>query len=236
MRALGMIETMGLIPSIEALDAMLKAANVETLEKTNVRGGIVTVLVTGDVSAVKAAVDAGAAAVQRVSQGSLLSQHVIPRPDSQTDLLFQNHKKMVSEIEVTDETEIPQEEETLEAIEEETPNESPIEIEEETQDETTIEIDAKSPDEDIENKEADEAEAESEEVTVLNTRAELELYLKEQGIEKLMQVINRMRASELKALAKEYEDGELQEDKTARATKAELVNRLFDFYSNIDNK
>lgn len=129
MRALGMIETMGLIPSIEALDAMLKAANVETLEKTNVRGGIVTVLVTGDVSAVKAAVDAGAAAVQRVSQGSLLSQHVIPRPDSQTDLLFQNHKKMVSEIEVTDETEIPQEEETLEAIEEETPNESPIEIE-----------------------------------------------------------------------------------------------------------
>ena len=72
MEALGMIETYGLVPSIEAADAMLKAAEVKLLERTFVKGGLVTVTVTGDVAAVKASVDAGAAAA--------VTQHVIPRP------------------------------------------------------------------------------------------------------------------------------------------------------------
>ena len=79
--ALGMIETKGLIGSIEAADAMVKAANVTLVGKERVGGGIVTVLVRGDVGAVKAATDAGAAAAQRV--GELLSVHVIPRPHSE---------------------------------------------------------------------------------------------------------------------------------------------------------
>lgn len=78
MNALGMIETKGLVGSIEAADAMLKAANVELACKTHVGGGLVTVMVRGDVGAVKAAVDAGAAAAERV--GELVSVHVIPRP------------------------------------------------------------------------------------------------------------------------------------------------------------
>lgn len=76
--ALGMIETRGLIPAIEAADQMLKAANVTLSGKEHVTGGLVSVMVRGDVGAVKAAVDAGAAAAQRV--GELLSVHVIPRP------------------------------------------------------------------------------------------------------------------------------------------------------------
>ena len=76
--ALGMIETKGLVGSIEAADAMVKAANVRLAGKTLVGGGLVTVMVTGDVGAVKAATDAGAAAAQRV--GELISVHVIPRP------------------------------------------------------------------------------------------------------------------------------------------------------------
>ena len=76
--ALGMIETKGLIGSIEAADAMVKAANVELIGKERVGGGLVTVMVRGDVGAVKAATDAGAAAAQRV--GELISVHVIPRP------------------------------------------------------------------------------------------------------------------------------------------------------------
>ena len=81
--ALGMIETKGLIGSIEAADAMLKAANVSLVGKELVGGGIVTVMVRGDVGAVKAATDAGAAAAQRV--GELLSVHVIPRPHSEVE-------------------------------------------------------------------------------------------------------------------------------------------------------
>ena len=78
MEALGMIETYGLVPSIEAADAMLKAAEVKLLERTFVKGGLVTVTVTGDVAAVKASVDAGAAA--GLGERCLVTQHVIPRP------------------------------------------------------------------------------------------------------------------------------------------------------------
>ena len=84
--ALGMIETKGLIGSIEAADAMVKAANVTLVGKERVGGGIVTVLVRGDVGAVKAATDAGAAAAQRV--GELLSVHVIPRPHSEVERIL----------------------------------------------------------------------------------------------------------------------------------------------------
>ncbi|WP_256760878.1 BMC domain-containing protein [Cohnella sp. WQ 127256] len=78
--ALGMIETKGLVGAIEAADAMVKAANVKLIGKEHVGGGIVTVMVRGDVGAVKAATDAGAAAAEKV--GELLSVHVIPRPHS----------------------------------------------------------------------------------------------------------------------------------------------------------
>ncbi|NCB35054.1 MAG: BMC domain-containing protein, partial [Clostridia bacterium] len=77
-QALGMVETKGLVGSIEAADAMVKAANVRLIGKVLVGGGLVTVMVRGDVGAVKAAVDAGGAAAQRV--GELVSVHVIPRP------------------------------------------------------------------------------------------------------------------------------------------------------------
>lgn len=76
--ALGLIETRGLVGSIEAADAMVKAANVELVGKEQIGGGYVTVMVRGDVGAVKAATDAGAAAARKV--GELLSVHVIPRP------------------------------------------------------------------------------------------------------------------------------------------------------------
>ena len=84
--ALGMIETKGLIGSVEAADAMVKAANVKLVGKELVGGGLVTVFVRGDVGAVKAATDAGAAAAQRV--GELLSVHVIPRPDGMVESIL----------------------------------------------------------------------------------------------------------------------------------------------------
>ena len=86
MQALGMIETKGLVASIEAADAMVKAANVTLIGKEHVGGGLVTVMVRGDVGAVKASVDAGAAAAERV--GELVSIHVIPRPHDEVEGLL----------------------------------------------------------------------------------------------------------------------------------------------------
>ena len=83
MSALGLIETLGLLPAIEAADAMLKAADVRLLEKNLAGGGLVTITVTGETAAVKAAVDAGSAAVRRIRGASLVSAHVIARPDSE---------------------------------------------------------------------------------------------------------------------------------------------------------
>ena len=86
LEALGMVETKGLIGSIEAADAMVKAANVVLVGKEYIGAGYVTVMVRGDVGAVKAATDAGAAAARRV--GELVSVHVIPRPHSEVDKIL----------------------------------------------------------------------------------------------------------------------------------------------------
>lgn len=86
MSALGMIETYGLVGAVEAADAMVKAANVQLVSREQVGGGLVTVLVRGDVGAVKAAVDAGAAAADRV--GELRSVHVIPRPHTEVEVIL----------------------------------------------------------------------------------------------------------------------------------------------------
>jgi microcompartment protein CcmL/EutN len=84
--ALGLIETKGLIGAIEAADAMLKSANVKLVSKEKISAGLVTIKIIGDVASVKSAVDAGAAAAQRVSQ--LISAHVIPHPDDQISVRY----------------------------------------------------------------------------------------------------------------------------------------------------
>jgi ethanolamine utilization protein EutM len=88
MEALGLIETKGLVGSIEAADAMVKAANVVLIGREYIGAGFVTVMVRGDVGAVKAATDAGAAAARRV--GELVSVHVIPRPHSEVERILPN--------------------------------------------------------------------------------------------------------------------------------------------------
>ena len=84
--ALGMIETRGLVGAVEAADAMVKAANVTLIGREQVGSGLVTVMVRGDVGAVKAATDAGAAAASRV--GELVSVHVIPRPHEDVEMIL----------------------------------------------------------------------------------------------------------------------------------------------------
>ncbi|MEE2965410.1 MAG: BMC domain-containing protein [Acidobacteriota bacterium] len=88
LEALGMVETKGLVGSIEAADAMVKAANVVLVGKEYIGAGFVTVFVRGDVGAVKASTDAGAAAARRV--GELVSVHVIPRPHGEVEKILPN--------------------------------------------------------------------------------------------------------------------------------------------------
>jgi ethanolamine utilization protein EutM len=88
--ALGMVETKGLVGAIEAADAMVKAANVTLMGKEKIGSGLVTVMVRGDVGAVKAAVDAGAAAAKRV--GELFSIHVIPHPHDDVEGILPGQK------------------------------------------------------------------------------------------------------------------------------------------------
>ena len=108
MQALGMIETRGLIGAIEAADAMVKAANVNLMGKEKVGSGIMTVMITGDIGAVKAAVDAGAAAAQSV--GQLLGVHVIPRPHDEVENILKKEvpkeieEEIIELIEVVEET------------------------------------------------------------------------------------------------------------------------------------
>ena len=89
--ALGMVETKGLVAAIEAADAMVKAANVMLIAKEKIGSGLVTVMVRGDVGAVKASVEAGAAAAKRV--GELYSVHVIPSPHEDVEQLLGEQPK-----------------------------------------------------------------------------------------------------------------------------------------------
>lgn len=89
--ALGMIETKGLVGAVEAADAMVKSANVQLVGKEQVGGGLVTVMVRGDVGAVKAATDAGAAAAEKV--GELVSVHVIARPHTEVDVILPHNNR-----------------------------------------------------------------------------------------------------------------------------------------------
>ena len=91
MQSLGMIEVYGYLTAVEALDSALKAANVSRLGVEKVRGGLVTVLVEGDVGAVKAAMDASAAAAERV--GTVISVHVIPRPADDVTRMLKGGKE-----------------------------------------------------------------------------------------------------------------------------------------------
>ena len=91
MQALGMIEVYGYLTAVEALDSALKAANVSRLGVEKVRGGLVTVLLEGDVGAVKAAMDASAAAAERV--GTVISVHVIPRPADDVTRMLKGGKE-----------------------------------------------------------------------------------------------------------------------------------------------
>ena len=218
MQALGMIETKGLIGSIEAADAMVKAANVTLIGKEHIGGARVTVMVRGDVGAVKAATDAGAAAAQRV--GELISVHVIPRPHMEVESILPHCPEGPDGDD--DGPQEPEPEGAEEAVTE------PQEPEKRTEPEQAPVEETEAPAEQAEN-----AAPEAEETAVADnpmTRQKLEAIFQSEGIEQAMSEITFLRLAELRELAKEYPEHTLTDRNLRRIAKGELLEAFRAFY------
>lgn len=201
MQALGFIETKGVLAAIEAADAMLKAADVSLLEKTKVGGGLVAVTVTGDVAAVKAAVDAGAAAVERINDAALITRHVIARPHDELTAVIGGGT--------------PDE-----------PEKEPVpEIAEEPEAEVLKEITAEEP--------VEESSNEPDSVDTIK-RETVELWMKQDGLEETMKILEDMKVTELRTLAREYPEFSIAGREISKANKTLLLEEFGKYYGQND--
>ena len=207
MQALGLIETRGLIAAVESADAMLKAADVALLEKTLVGGGLVTVAVTGEVSAVKAAVDAGAAAVRQLNMGLLISEHVIPRPHGELDDLVICSTPYKDRVAATDNEPISQPE-VVEAVE------------------TT---------ETTETSEIVEILAELQAVEIPLTKDAVDRMAAEKGVRAVMKELQQCKVIKLRTLAREYKDFGIAGRLVSKADKKILLEEFKKYYGKKTN-
>lgn len=203
MQALGMIETRGLLASIEAADAMLKAADVTLLDRTKVGGGLVTISVTGDVAAVKAAVDAGAAAAERLGDGLLVTQHVIARPQQDVELLFRPPEEKAVEPE-----EIPQEETPCEGVEEPEPQEPGLKS---------------APEQEPEQPEQKQAVGQI-------SREWCDALFREEGTARLMELLGSCSVVKLRYLARSYPEFEIAGRAISKANRSRLLKEFERWY------
>lgn len=223
MQAIGMIETKGLLAAIESADSMTKSANVQILEKVYVGGGLVTIIVNGDVGAVRAAVDAGVAAVKTLGEEFLISEHIIPRPhkDLKTIMEFGQKKEEIKE-NITD---VEVKEQILE-------KEIIVEKIEETKSEDEIFSDSLKADSQVENLEI--VEEEKIEIAIEEkkfTRKNIEEYLRENKKEEIISELNILKISELRKLLKEYQELNLSNRTISKLNKENLINKILEFYN-----
>ena len=235
MQALGMIETKGLIAAIESADTMLKAADVTLLEKTHIGGGLVTVAVVGDVAAAKAAVDAGAAAAQRV--GELVSVHVIPRPHHTLDGLIVNVHPLAKKAN-PDEAENCDSGSNADAAVEEAPPvveevkkaEDTIEkIEERVVEQTVLKAPVKVPVKAPAKKAAPVAEKSDKEEL---TKAAVDALVQESGLDKALEKLKAMAVVKLRRLAREYKTFGIAGRAISKADKGILLAEFRTYYEN----
>lgn len=206
MQALGMIETRGLLASIEAADAMLKAADVTFLDRTKVGGGLVTISVTGDVAAVKAAVDAGAAAAERLGEGLLVTQHVIARPQQDVELLFRPPEEKAAKPE-----EIPEEQPSDEGSEEPQPQEPEP---------------AQEPEQEPEQPE----QPEQKQAVGQISREWCDALFREEGAARLMELLGSCSVVKLRYLARSYPEFEIAGRAISKANRSRLLKEFERWY------
>jgi len=202
MQALGLIETKGLVAAIESADAMLKAAEVSLLEKTYVGGGLVTIMVCGDVGAVKAATDAGAAAAQRV--GELLSVHVIPRP-------HQELNDVVVSTTMLKQTETPATASEKAAVEKKTERKAEPEV---------------KPAKSVKEEKADVTEAVPEELH----KEAVDRIAAEKGPDAVISVLNQLKVVKLRNLAREFKDFGIAGRMISKADKQMILAEFKKYY------
>ena len=220
MQSLGLIETKGMLAAIEAADAMLKAADVGILGKIKVGGGRMNVSVTGDVAAVKAAVDAGMAAVDRLGSGLLLSGHVIARPHEELETVIGGTPPMVPDdggawAERTGPEAARDEKQTepASALTEEAAEGVAEEASEEAAEETAEEAQSASP-----------GQLASQAVFAAPPdRRTLDRLAAEAGGEAAVKALISLKAAELRTLAKEYPELELAGRDISKASKTLLL-------------
>lgn len=211
MQALGLIETKGLIPAIESADAMVKAANVSIVDRVFVKGGLVTIIIDGDVGAVKAATDAGAAAAQRV--GQLISVHVIPRPHEEVGntIVYPPSKKKINKEETAEEVSKPEEkvEAKVETI---------LENKEETlvEEQTTI----------TPVSECKELDLDLNEIH----KDDLDRLAKESGFENVLEVLGKLKVTKLRNLAREFKEFGIAGRVISKADKNQLIEEFKKYY------
>ncbi len=225
MQALGLIETRGLIAAVESADAMLKAADVALLEKTLVGGGLVTVAVTGEVSAVKAAVDAGAAAVRQLNMGLLISEHVIPRPHGELDDLVICSTPYKDRVAATDNEPISQPE-VVEAVgtTETTETSETVEILAELQ---AVEATSPTP------VKVKEPGLDSE--TFPLTKDAVDRMAAEKGVRAVMKELQQCKVIKLRTLAREYKDFGIAGRLVSKADKKILLEEFKKYYGKKTN-
>lgn len=210
MQAIGMIETKGLLATIEAADAMVKSANVNILEKVYIGGGYVSVTVTGDVGAVKSAVDAGVSAVNRLGDNILVSHHVIARPHYELESIIETKpaiERLEESIEETVSCEIVEEaikEEINDNIEEEIISEALEEVE-------TLEVVNNSMDLEF-------------------TKEELDKLVEEKGLDEAFEILGNLKVSKIRKLAKEFKNIDITSKAISKEDKDSLLIRLRNYY------
>lgn len=210
MQALGLIETKGLIAAIESADAMLKAAEVSLVEKTYVGGGLVTVAVTGDVGAVKAAVEAGAASVRKLNIALLLSEHVIPRPHQELEDVIVStallEKAAANEIT----SRVP-----------EFDTEAEVEADNEAEIKSIAKESEKTPVEEKEDILGDLSDLHKETVDKL---------ILENGLEEAIAALNKLKVVKLRNLAREYKDFGIAGRMISKADKQMIIAEFHKYY------
>lgn len=240
MKALGLIETRGLIAAIESADTMLKSADVSIFDKTYVGGGLVSVAVTGDVGAVKAAVEAGVAAVKKLDSSLLVSEHVIPRPHEELDSIIGIKSTTVS---IEDSNNSDNDSTTINNINGDTNSNS--DINSDINNDITVENinEACNHDdesniiiENIENVEkieiiADENKAKSLDINIENLQKEtVDNLVKDGGIEKAIKVLNSLNLMNLRNLARQYNNLDITNKAISKASKKTLISKIKAYY------
>ena len=219
MQALGMIETKGLLAAIESADAMLTAADVTLLESTLVGGGLVTITVTGEVSATRASVDAAVAAVTRIDTALLVSQNVITR-----------HHVEVGETIINT---VPLIELQNEKAEEKAAPVEKAEAKAEQKVEAETESEVEKAEEAVEVKSEETVMTEEEPVTEVSEmhKADMDKLVASKGIEVALEKIGKCKVVKLRNLAREYEDFGISGRLISKANKDALLEEFRKYYN-----